>query len=319
MGLRRQVSSVVRRFSGARSNATAPMVETPKTQHQRDLEAEARVFAGKSNDRVRSLAWSSISYFGSRIHEKLDMAGQATKLLGGRKDLKALTLACGDMKGEYPLLIRLGAKSIVAYDISEGQRQRCLDQVFDGSVKLDYRIEDVNHVELEPNTYDLVYMQQSLHHIVEIEKLLERIHAALKPDGIFLLNDYVGEPFLQRGPRQREVCQKIWKLLPERLRIDKDGNFTPDLFIPDKAMLSPFEAIRSDAILPALKANFVTHSEFLFGGIIFPITNNFAPNYQPDNEGDETLIRMLWYLDELMVGNGTVEPTFVRGIYLKKK
>lgn len=321
MGIRRQVSSALRRISGHQnvaSTATSPAPLDAEAQHQRNLEAEARVFAGKTNDKVRSLAWSSIRYFGARIREKLDIGAEAERLLAGRTDLKALTLACGDMKGEYPLLKRLGATSIVAYDISEGQRQRCLDKVFDGSVALDYRIEDVNQVQLEPETYDLVYMQQSLHHIVEIEQLLERINISLKPDGIFLLNDYVGEPFLQRGPKQREICQEIWTRLPERLRIDKDGAFRPNLFIPDKAMLSPFEAIRSDAIRPALKESFDTHAEFLFGGIIFPITNNFAPNYLPDNETDETLIRMLWYLDELLVGNGTVEPTFVRGVYRKK-
>ncbi len=110
----------------------------------------------------------------------------------------------------------------------------------------------------------------------------------------------------------------IWQTLPDRLRTDQHRTVCEHLFIPDSRMLSPFEAIRSDAILPALKANFATHAEFLFGGIIFPITNGFAPNYQPGLEGDDTLVRLLWAMDELLVGNGTVEPTFLRGIYLKK-
>ena len=288
------------------------------TDHQKKLEAEARVFAGKHNDKVRSVAWGAIPYFQQKLRAKLDMGAEVQKLLNGRKNLKALTLACGDMKGEYNFFKRHGAGSIVAYDISEGQRQRCYDLVYDGEVALDYRIADVNEVEIEPDSYDLIYMQQSLHHLVEVEAVVARINAGLKSDGLFVLNDYVGAPFLQRGPKQREICGQIWKALPERLRVDQHGKVVDELFIPAKEMLSPFEAIRSDAILPSLAASLRTHVEIRFGGVMFPIVNGFAPCYNPGQEPDDTVIRMLWRLDEALGAAGAVEPTFLRGIYLKK-
>lgn len=82
-------------------------------------------------------------------------------------------------------------------------------------------------------------------------------------------------------------------------------------------MLSPFEAIRSDAILPALRSTFTVVDEFLFGGVVFPIVNNYAPNY--DVQQDDAIIRMLWELDVMLVENGIVEPSFVRGVYTAQK
>jgi len=148
---------------------------------------------------------------------------------------------------------------------------------------------------------------------------VKRIHDALKTDGIFILNDYVGEPFLQRGPRQRAVCNRIWACLPERLRVNQHGVLCDTIRIPDKAMLSPFEAIRADAILPALRETFDAHSEVLFGGVVFPIINNFAPRWDLETEHDVTVLKILWKLDEMMTASGMVEPTFVRAIYTPRR
>jgi SAM-dependent methyltransferase len=286
-----------------------------RAKRQADLGKEAGHFSGKNNDRVRSLAWSAIPYFQRKIHERIDIGRKARELLACKSEIAALTLACGDMTGEYRLLKSLGAKEIVAYDVSEGQRERFRDRVDDGSVKVDYRIGDVNEVDLPKNAFDVVYMQQSLHHIEAVEAVLSRIHDSLKADGVFVLNDYIGEPFLQRTEKQRAIARRIWKQLPERLRI-MNGEVKEDIHIPAKSILSPFEAIRSDAIYPALKATFTTHCEFTFAGILFPVVNNFAPNY--DLEKDDTLIRLLWEMDEMLVENGVVEPNFIRGLYLKR-
>lgn len=291
---------------------------TPDSDRESKLEAETRVFAGKQNDLVRSVAWSAIPYFGQMLNKRLQLVPGAKQLLGDRQEKRALTLACGDMTGEYRIFKRLGVTAIDAWDLSEGQRQRCYDKVYDGEIALDYRIADVNELQLSPATYDVVYMQQSLHHIEAIEHILEQIAGSLAAGGVFILNDYVGEPFLQRGPKQREVCRRIWKSLPARLRTNPQDVVLEDIWIPKKEMLSPFEAIRSDAILPGLRANFDTHAETLFGGIIFPIVNNFAPRYDLDDESDLALIKLLWELDEMLGAAGLVEPTFVRGIYGRK-
>lgn len=289
-----------------------------REHHTANLRREAAVFSGKNNDLVRSIAWSAIPYFSKQLLRKLDILAESRKALGRREERRMLTMACGDMTGEYRFLGKCGATFIDAYDISEGQRARFFEKVHDGEIEVDYRIADVNAIDLPPLTYDIVYMQQSLHHLIEIEHVLDQIAKTLKTDGIFVLNDYVGEPFLQRGPRQRQVCGAIWAQLPPRLRTDIHGRVNDSLFIPAKSGLSPFEAIRSDLILPTLRDRFVAHAEVLFGGVVFPVVNGFASNYVAETEPDETIVRMLWALDEELVATGCVEPTFVRGVYIPK-
>ena len=281
-------------------------------------EKEQKHFSGKHNDKVRGHAWSAIPYFAKRLRERLDIFSEAAEMLTGRKVVRALTMACGDMKGEYAGFKKLHATSIDAFDISEGQRKRCYEKVYDGGIPLNYEIADVNTIRLERRRYDIVYMQQSLHHITNVEHVLSEICASLKDDGLFLLNDYVGEPFLQRGPKQRELCGRIWSTLPARLRTGPDGTVYEQLFIPRKEALSPFEAIRSDAIVPALETTFEIYKQTTFAGILFPIFNNFAQCYS-DSEHDLTLIKLMYELDEVLVENGTVEPSFIRGIYRRKQ
>ena len=96
------------------------------------------------------------------------------------------------------------------------------------------------------------------------------------PDGVFVIIDYVGAPFLHRIARQREFCTKIWRQLPERLRVNVHGKVSEDIHIPSRNNLSPFEAIRSDAILPGLHEFFDVRKIFLYGGILFPLLNGFA-------------------------------------------
>ena len=285
----------------------------------KELSREAEYFSRSDNRKVRSFGWGSIPYFQQKLLEKLDLVAEARKFLGKRAQTRALTLACGDMTGEYALFKKLNATHIDAFDISEGQRDKFHKNTYDGKIPVEYGIRDVNRIELPEGAYDVICMQQSLHHIEEVEAVLLQVEQALRPDGVFLLSDYVGEPFLQRGPKQRAFCQRLWPSLPARLRTTAAGYVLKQIHIPKKEALSPFEAIRSDAILPALDSTFTRHVQILFGGVLFPMVNGFAMNYDLDNETDSALVKLLWELDEIAVEQGLVEPTFVRGIYGPKR
>lgn len=281
------------------------------------LAKEAEFFSAIDNKRVRDAGWSSVPHINGKILKEIDVRAEALKCLAGKSDIRALTLACGDMTGEYAFLKGLGATQIDAYDISEGQRAKFFAK-YDREVPVSYKIADVNTLDLPAQTYHVVYMQQSLHHIENIERLLGQIHDALTDDGIFVLIDYVGEPFLQRTAKQREIGQKIWQHLPDRLRVNASGKINKALHIPSKDSLSPYEAVRSDVILPSLKNIFFVEKMFLYAGLLFPILNGFAFNYDERNENDVLLIKLLWELDRILIDNGALEPNFVRGIFRKR-
>ena len=54
----------------------------------------------------------------------------------------------------------------------------------EGLENIHYRVADLNRVRLPRGLYDAVVFHQSLHHVTSVEKLLERVRASLKPDGL---------------------------------------------------------------------------------------------------------------------------------------
>ena len=56
----------------------------------------------------------------------------------------------------------------------------------------DFEVADLNTKQLQPDRYDVVVAHDALHHILDLEHLLDEIHRALRPGGSFIVYDYVG-------------------------------------------------------------------------------------------------------------------------------
>jgi SAM-dependent methyltransferase len=292
--------------------------ETSMNQSKELIQQEARFFSDQDNQLTRSVAWTSISYFQKKIMEAFDLKADAKAILLGRKNISGLTLACGDMRGEYNFLKSLGVQHIDAYDISEGQREKFYQNNYDGAVEVNYKIEDVNNVSLPETQYDVVYVQQAYHHLENVYGVAEQISKSLKDDGIFVVIDYIGEPFLQRTKKQEEYASKIWSILPSRLRTNHQGKVLEKIHIPLQSSLSPYEAVNSDKILSAFEQSFVCIKELKYGGVVFPIFNGFSQNYTISEE-DMLFIKTIWETDQFLTLNNVVEPNFIRSIMKAKR
>ena len=58
--------------------------------------------------------------------------------------------------------------------------------------RLEYRVEDINAIRLPARRYDIVFFHGSLHHIRNVEHVLEQVRRALKPGGLLFLDEYMG-------------------------------------------------------------------------------------------------------------------------------
>jgi SAM-dependent methyltransferase len=277
-------------------------------------QTEAARFGEQDNEARRELVWSAIPHFRDRINAGLDLGVTVKQRLAGRERPVALTLACGDMAGEFTFLKRMGVAEIDAFDLSEGQRQKFLDNVYDQSLPVNYEIADVNEIELPADRYDVVYLQHAYHHVERLENVADQISTALKPGGTLAIVDYVGANFLQRTPRQRDLCAAIWRTMPEHYRVRPSGRVFAELRIPDKASLSPYEAVRSEEIVEVLDARFDRRETYYFGGILFPIFNGIAQNFT-DSATDQEFLRLMWDLDRWLLETGSIEPNFVKAIF----
>lgn len=111
---------------------------------------------------------------------------------------------------------------------------------------LEYRLLDINQAALEPDTYDLIVGIGVVHHLVEVERVLDQLHRALKPGGrLFVCDVFEGTPrpnalicggLLMLLPTQLSYRDKFRHLL--RLRRDSLAHITDSI---EAKGLSPFE------------------------------------------------------------------------------
>jgi len=122
---------------------------------------------------------------------------------------------------------------------------------------------DLNFVRLPAARYDVIVSSGTLHHVQNLEYLLDEIRRALRPGGLFVLNDYVGE---RRHAYREERLVRVNRLLAE----------IPDVYKLDPTRvverghpyyMSPFCALRSEDIPALVRQRFEIVEEKLIGYI----------------------------------------------------
>lgn len=132
---------------------------------------------------------------------------------------RCLSLGCGE-GGLERQLAGLGAfLACDACDIAPGsiaKAQTLARQA--GYEHIAYRVEDANHIQLPAQAYDAVWASGAVHHFERLDHVFAQIAAALKPGGLFILNEYIGPSRFQFPPAQRKAIQACLDLLPPAYR-----------------------------------------------------------------------------------------------------
>jgi SAM-dependent methyltransferase len=119
----------------------------------------------------------------------LDIANE----LNIRRDGHWLSPGCGSGAQKIFCMEQGLCSRMDAYDVSTEAVAIAKNKASQkGLSNLHFRIGDFNTLELQSDHYDAAIMSMSLHHVTKLNKLLVRVNRALKPDGWFLVNEYVG-------------------------------------------------------------------------------------------------------------------------------
>lgn len=127
--------------------------------------------------------------------------------------------------------------------------------------RLDYRVEDINAIRLPRHRYDIVFFHGSLHHIRNVEHVLEEARQSLTPGGLLFLDEYMGPARAEWTDAHWGFAKSAFDALPDDLKN------RPDLAIP-LPMDDPSESIRSSSILPAVRRLFEVVEDRPYGGNI---------------------------------------------------
>jgi SAM-dependent methyltransferase len=141
----------------------------------------------------------------------------------------------------------------------------------------------------EPEQYDLVHWNNSLHHMLNVEAAIEWSWKVLKPGGLFYMDDFVGSGRFQWTPQMLLAATAVRQSLPDRLLVNPHKLITmlprivkkPD---PEKLRQSdPSEAADCSRILECVQRQFPGADIIFTGGVIYhlelsDVLANFAEN-----------------------------------------
>lgn len=166
--------------------------------------------------------------------------------------------------------------------------------------------------EREPVT--IVLANHSLHHLVDLEGLLDSVRASLEPDGVFLVNDMIGRNGHLRWPEARVHVEAIWSVLPRRYKFNRQLQRIEDEFADWDCSVEGNEGIRAQEVLPLLIERFAFDTFVAFGNLanVF-VDRAFGPNFDVANPVDTAWVERIADLDEQLMDRGHLTPTQMIG------
>ena len=207
---------------------------------------------------------------------------------------RCLSLGSGLGRVESYLIERGFTKAIDAIEVCAGVNS-------EGRINekgVDFMPGDLNFLDIQPNSYDFILCHGVLHHLINLELVLHRINQALRPNGILLIYEYIGEDRWQFSDARMAVLKK---------------SFPNVVFnVPPLWAVPGFESVRSSDLLPLVRTFFsgVCKREVLYGGAYFPFVT-----CTPDRYDD--LLPEVVRLDEACARDGTLAPCYLMGVYGK--
>ena len=233
-------------------------------------------------------------------------------LSGSAKPIKALSLGCGFGIIERVLRRSDFCEIIHGVDVAdnavESARKTAQAEGLDG---LTYEVADLNTVQLPAETYDIVYAHAALHHIFQLEHVLDQIRKTLKPDGLLVAYEYIGPSQMQFSRRDVELADTFLKLIPEgyrkllRRKGIKEEAFRFSLDAMNRS--DPSEGIRASEIVPLIASRFeIKHFRYVGGTLLLLIFNEIAGNFNEDDAEIMPFVEALITLDNFLIDNSVL-------------
>src|SRR5215212_5293909 len=229
-----------------------------------------------------------------------------TSWLKGRTFRRGLSIGCGSGGLERDLLTRGICAEMDAFDGSPESLRIAREEAAKAGLadRIHYFPGNFNEPHLPENAYDIVFAHQSLHHVAKLEKLYRAVLRALRPDGLFYLDEYVGPSSTQWNAATFASHRALYDMIPESQRL------VSVLPLPIAVEEDPSEAIRSNEILPELAVGFEIVERRDYGG------NLLGPLF-PYLEHTDELIDALITAEQELLSAG--QPSFYTIVVARPK
>lgn len=248
----------------------------------------------------------------------------AKKYFADKKNLLGMSLGCGNGHRERRWASLCNFKKIYGYDISGSLIQEAKKQAHEKQLDqiIEYFTADIHETGLPENQYDAVFVEQSLHHFSPLKELLIKINNSLKPDGLFIVNEYVGPSRFQRTKRQLEVINAVRSILPEKLKSHIVDGSVKKVICPSRMSMifkDPSEAVESAMIVPLLYEIFDVVEMKPYEVITHILFDGIAHNFLSDDVEVKRYLRMCFDIEDVLMQTKELPENFVLMVCKKKQ
>jgi SAM-dependent methyltransferase len=155
-----------------------------------------------------------------------------------------------------------------------------------------------------------IMANQSLHHMVELERLFDLVKAVLPRQGLFVVSDVIGMNGHQRWPEALKLVQQHWRQLPESYRYNLQLRRQEQRFLDWDCSVEGFEGVRAQDILSLLVERFQFEVFIGHSNVVCPFVDRaFGHHFDPQRDWDRAFIDRVHALDEAAIRGGSLTPT----------
>lgn len=230
----------------------------------------------------------------------------------------ALSVGCGTGTKEMRFLEEKLVQNFICFDLSEESVKigRKIAEEKGLSSRILFFCEDFFSSAYAEKLYDMVFWDNSLHHMPNASLAVQKSYEILKEGGIFFCNDFAGKTKFQWSDMELAIVNGIRLLLPDKIFhiCDNGGEIPRGIFrvsVEQMNKIDPSEAADSSAIVPAIERTFKDPFIVQTGGLIYHLClNDILINIEENSQ----LLDYMLSLDNETIKMGMQHYIFALGI-----
>ena len=251
-----------------------------------------------------------------------DLPGYVASRLAARKQPRMISLGSGAGGVELAIARQARHAQIVCLDLNRELLEMARRAAQQEGLNIEVQQADLNLVELPERAFDLVFCHASLHHVLELEHVVEQIRRTLRPGGELVIVEIVTRNGYRMWPETRRVAQAIFRTLPERYRVNHTAYPEPRI---DQRIwewdtrATGMECLRSEEIVTVLSRRLETvHLVPHFSLCRRFFDTMYGPNYDLERPLDRAIADWIWELDRYYLESGRLEGETVFGVWRQR-
>lgn len=232
------------------------------------------------------------------------------------KSWRGLSLGCGAGGKELQWFGSGNFSTLDAIDLSPTRIAEARRRATEAGVsdRLRYSVADIRTHVADGGHYDIVIIEDALHHFSPVETILQKIRGWLGADGILVINEYVGPSRFQWTSHQLAIVNGLLAEWPDQLTVRLDGTCKRHVHRPGTLTMrlyDPSEAVQSSQILPLLRSLYGIVEERPYGGtVLHLLLKDLAHHFLEPDDARCALLRHCFEEEDRAIRNGVIENDF---------